>query len=207
MFTSKHNPAGGARAHFNNEAITAFLGRYQAGDPDALTGIITSTQERAKTLIRFLGSARYLPEGELLSNLNWKLLRAIPHFNCERGSAFSYISCLIENELRSSVSRERTNTSRYGEPDEKLASSLPAKSQGELAERIAAEDLAHRIHAGVKTTLSDERELSTQRWYVESFTDEAFAQRRHQCADAAMPVYGLSHARARELYDLTPNFL
>src|SRR5262249_42368408 len=46
-------------------------------------------------------------------------------------------------------------------------------------------------------------ELSTQRWHIESFTEDGFDAHRHQCANAAMTVYGLSHSRSRELYDLT----
>jgi hypothetical protein len=40
-------------------------------------------------------------------------------------------------------------------------------------------------------------------WYVNSFCEDGFQARRHECANAAMAVYGLSHARSRELYDLT----
>ena len=35
-----------------------------------------------------------------------------------------------------------------------------------------------------------------------SFCEDGFSQRRHQCANTAMTVYGLSHSRSRELYDL-----
>jgi hypothetical protein len=38
------------------------------------------------------------------------------------------------------------------------------RSEGELSERVAADDLAPRIRAGVKTTLTDKRQLSAQRW-------------------------------------------
>jgi hypothetical protein len=38
---------------------------------------------------------------------------------------------------------------------------------------------------------------------MESFTDDGFESRRHECANAAMAVYNLSHERSRELYDLT----
>ena len=54
-----------------------------------------------------------------------------------------------------------------------------------------------------RETLDDETELATQRWYVESFYDDRFASRRCACADAAMGVFQLAHARSRELHDLT----
>jgi hypothetical protein len=42
-----------------------------------------------------------------------------------------------------------------------------------------------------------------QRRYIESFTQDGFESRRHECANVAMAVYGLSPSRSRELYDLT----
>ena len=51
--------------------------------------------------------------------------------------------------------------------------------------------------------MTDPCEIGMQKWYVESFIDGAFELRRHQCADAAMQVYGASHYRSRESYYLT----
>jgi hypothetical protein len=205
MFTtSKHNPAGGAVAHFDNQEITALLGRYQAfGDPQALAGIITKAQERAKTLIRFYGTTRYLSEAELLSDVNWKLLPVADKFDASKGSAFTFLSRVIATSLCTSVSITRKNAGRYVELNEDLAGTLPAQNQDELAERAAVDDLTHRIRTGVKTTLTDKSELSTQRWYIDSFTEEGFAANRCQCSNAAMSVFNLTHSRSRELFDLT----
>jgi hypothetical protein len=46
-------------------------------------------------------------------------------------------------------------------------------------------------------------ERAAQKWYVESFIDSGFELRRHEVSDAAMTVYGLSHRRSRDLFDLT----
>jgi hypothetical protein len=92
--------------------------------------------------------------------------------------AFTYISNVISSTLCTSVSIARKSASRYSELDEQIASTLPASSQGELAERAAADDLTHRIKSQVKTTLTDESELSTQRWYIDSFTEEGFTANR-----------------------------
>jgi hypothetical protein len=70
-------------------------------------------------------------------------------------------------------------------------------------DRAAVDDISHRIKAGARTTLTDPVELSVQRWYMESFTADGFESPRHECANTAMGVYSLSHARSRELYDLT----
>jgi hypothetical protein len=45
--------------------------------------------------------------------------------------------------------------------------------------------------------------LCAQRWFIDTFTAEGFEAVRHQCANAAMAVYGLTHSRSRELYDLS----
>jgi hypothetical protein len=85
--------------------------------------------------------------------------------------------------------------------DKRIANKLV--TNGETESQHAIDDLAHRIRSSVKTTLTDSVEVAAQRWYVDSFLDGAFELRRHQCADAAMQVYGVSHDRSRELYDLT----
>jgi hypothetical protein len=51
--------------------------------------------------------------------------------------------------------------------------------------------------------LTEPLELGAQRWFVTSFTEDGFACRRHQSANASMVVFHLSHARSREPYDLT----
>ena len=200
MFTSKHHPDGGATSHFDNERITELTGRYQTlGDPEALSEVIVSTRKRALALIRFNRTARYQSEHELLSDVNFKFLRVVGRFDASKGSAFTFLSQVITTTLCTSVTTARKNAHRYTELDANLIGSLPAKS----ADHSVSDDLTHKIKAGVKTTLTDAYELGAQRWYIESFTDERFESRRHACANAAMKVFGLSHSRSRELYDLS----
>ena len=202
MFTtSKHNPAGGASPHFDNDRLEDCIARYQTeGDSASLGEIISLTQRRVETLIRLNGTAHFCAEAELLSDINFKLMKAIPRFNPGKGSAFTFVSH-VTNVFRTSVSRTRTAATRYVELDETVANNLT--TNGETHSRDVLDDLAHRIRSGVKTTVSDPVERDVQRWYVDSFIDGAFELLRHQCADAAMAVYRVSHARSRELYDLT----
>jgi hypothetical protein len=97
------------------------------------------------------------------------------------------------------VTTTRAAAARYTELSNSIAAALVSKSE----DRSAVDDIAHRIKAGAKTALTDQVELSAQRWYVESFTQDGFESRRHECANVAMGVHQLSHARSRELYDLT----
>jgi len=200
MFTSRHHPNGGAVHHFDNEQVTECIRRYQAlGDPEALAGFVAASQERAKILIRHNAASRYVPENELISDVTWKLLRAVPRFNPERGSAFCFVSCVTMNVLHSAVNAQRKRTDRYTELDESIVGKLSTNGN---THRETAEDLAHRIKSGVRTTLSDPHELDACRWYVDSFLAGAFELRRHECADACMVVHQLSHSRCRELHDL-----
>jgi hypothetical protein len=200
MFTSKHHPAGGATSHLDNARLEEIITRYQTqGDVESLGEIVKLTQTRAQTLIRFYKTTRYRPEDELLSDVNWKLMRAVDKFDPAKGSAFTFVSQVIWSTLSTSVMSAKRSAQKYAEFDSSLANRLPANAEN----LDGLHDLRHRIKASVKTTLTDESELSTQRWYVDSFTAEGFDARRHDCADAAMAVYGLSHSRSRELYDLT----
>jgi hypothetical protein len=202
MFTSKHNPSGGAIPHCNSGAIESLIAEYQSsGDVNTLASIVDLTQQRALTLIRFYKTTRYQREDELLSDVNVKLLKAVGSFNRERGHAFSFVSQVVMNTLRTSATNARKGSRQSVKFDKRIANKLI--TNGETESQHAIDDLAHRIRSHVKTTVTDPREVGMQRWYVDSFLDGAFELRRHQCADAAMAVYQVSHDRSRELYDLT----
>jgi hypothetical protein len=199
MLASKHNP-NGTSPHFDNVRLESLISAYQAGtNPATLAEIVTLTQDRVLTLIRFRKTARYSTEGELLSDVNFKLMRAIDKFDPAKGSAFTFVSQVVTNVLCTSVTNARKASAKYTGLDDDLINTLPAKSE----DRTVADDITHRIKARAKTMLTDPSELSTQRWYIESFTDDGFESRRHECANAAMAVHNVSHGRSRELYDLT----
>jgi hypothetical protein len=202
MFTSKHNPNGGATPHCDNGRIESLIAEYQTTrDVNTLASIVDLTQDRALTLIRFRKTTRYSTEGELLSDVNFKLIRAVDKFDRSKGTAFTFMSQVVMNTLCTSVTSARKRYRQSVKLDQRIANKLV--TNGETESQHAIDDLAHRIRSSVKTTLTDPSEVGMQRWYVDSFLDGAFELRRHQCADAAMQVYGVSHERSRELYDLT----
>jgi hypothetical protein len=194
MFTSN-----GCEPHFDNAALEQCIFRFQKGDAHALTQIVALSEQRARVLVRHYGTHHYKSESELLSDINYKLLRSVGRFDPSKGSAFTFISAVITSTLRTSVTSMRRHWARHCELGDELANTL----QAGVDDRTSADDLVHRIRSRCRTRLSEPRELETQRWYVTSFCDEGFAYRRHQCADAAIAVYQLSHGRSRELYDLT----
>jgi hypothetical protein len=200
MFTSTRNPHGAGTTHFDNTRLESLIGEYQAkGDAGSLGEIVKLTQTRALTLIRFHRTTRYVAEDELLSDVNYKLIRAFDKFDPAKGSAFTFISRVVTNVLCMSVTNARNTSDQYTELSSSLLAALVAKPE----DRSAVDDITHRIKASARTALTDPVELSAQRWYVESFTQDGFESRRHECAHATMGVHQLSHARSRELYDLT----
>jgi hypothetical protein len=201
MFASKHHPDGSSTHHLDNTRLESLLCDYRStGDPESLGTILSLAQERALTLIRFHKSSRFCSEAELMSDVNCKLIRAVPRFDPTKGSAFTFLSCVIQNSLHTSVATARRDSARYTELDENIAGSL--QTNGETHSREAIDDLSHHLKSQVKMTLSDPRELDAARWFVDSFLDGAFELPRHQCADACMVVHQLNHSRSRELYDL-----
>jgi hypothetical protein len=202
LLRSKHNPRGGASVHFDNARLEPLIVAYnRSGDPAALAEIVELIRERALTLIRFNGTTKYRTESELLSEIHYKLVRSLRRFDAEKGSAFTFLSHLITNTLRTAVSTARARAEHYVELDEGVCRCM--HTNGEKESREAIDGLHFRIRAGVKSTVSDLAEREAQRWYVASFLDGWFELRRFQCANSAMLVYGLSEARSRELYDLT----
>src|SRR5262249_17915076 len=133
MFTSKHNPLGTTQ-HLDNGHLEEAIGRYRArGDAGSLDEIIRLIEPRALTLIRFHKTDHYRPEDELLSDVNFKLMRSIGRFDPTKGSAFSFVSAVITSTLQTSVTNTRRNWVRYSELNNELANSLPAKTDDDSA--------------------------------------------------------------------------
>ena len=188
--------------HCDSNAIEASLQDYQStGSQGALSTFIGLARERARTMIRFNGTTRYLTEPELLAEVDFKLIRAASYFNPGKGSGFTFVSHVILNTLRSSVSRVRRDASRFIELDETVLGETVIDSGRRSREAI--EDFTSKLRQGVRSVLTNESELATQRWYIDSFCADGFESRRHSCANACIRAYGISHARSRELYDLT----
>jgi hypothetical protein len=63
--------------------LQALIAAYQTGNNPtaALAEIVTLTQKRAQTLIRFNGTTCYCAEAELLSDINFKLLHTVAKYN------------------------------------------------------------------------------------------------------------------------------
>jgi hypothetical protein len=189
MFTtSKHHPNGGAVSHCDNVQLEQAIVRFQGGDAGSLGEIVQLVEPRALTLIRFHKTTQYQSESELLSEINFKLIRSVGRFDVRRASGFAYVSRIIDSSLKTAVSNQRRHWSRNVELDIELTNSLPARSD----DWSVCDDLVFKVKSRVRTTLTDETELSACRWLINSFCQDGFASRRHACADACMGAYQLS---------------
>jgi len=194
----KHSSNGAI--HCDNRAIEKLMVSYiETRDSETLSQIVNLAQMRALTLIRFNKTTRYRSEDELLSDINFKLMRSVSKFDPARGSGFTFISHVVRNVLCTSVTNARKQSERRVEMHPSELEELAAN----YVDETHCDDIKHRIKLLVRTALTDERELETQRWFVESFCADGFESRRHACANAAIGVFGLTHERSREIFDLT----
>ena len=159
MFT-KHHPNGKGGEHLNNSQLEACVARLQKGDAKALDEIIILTQPRTETLIRFYRTGQYCSEAELVSDVNFKLMRSIRRFDPGKGAAFPFVSAVITSTLRTAVTNQRRSWSRCCELEGELANTLPARSDN----WEKADDLVFKVKSRARTTLTDETEISAQRW-------------------------------------------
>jgi hypothetical protein len=191
-----------ANGFFDSRAVEKLIGEYQRdGSRELLGTIVVRCQPIAISLIRRRCTFRHEEEDELLSIVNRKLLVSLPQFDQNRGSAFSFVSRLSLNMLSTTVTHRKKLANRYPSLDKTLLSTVMDESAA-LDAQVAIDDLVHEIR-GIKSTIELLAEREAQKWYVESFIDAGFELRRHECADACMKVFELSHRRSRQLYDLT----
>lgn len=101
-------------------------------------------------------TTRYRPEGELLSDIHFKLIRAVEKFDPEKGSAFTFVSQVIANVLFTSVSNARKDSQRYRKLRKPVLDRLITNGETESGQIIA--DLTDRLQRNIKTSLEDAKE-------------------------------------------------
>jgi DNA-directed RNA polymerase specialized sigma24 family protein len=187
---------------FDSESVERLIADYQkTGESETLGRVIEKCEPIVMSLVRSRATMAYEREDELLSCVSRKLLVSIGQYDRTRGSAFSFVFRLTRNMLATVVTHRKKQASRYPALDPVLMVSVPDERAGVESE-LAVKDLVTQIR-GIRSPATDLHEREAQKWYTESFIDCGFELRRHQCADSAMKVYGLSHRRSRQLYDLT----
>jgi hypothetical protein len=199
---SRHHPSGNGTMHCDSARLETLFSEYQQeASPAVLSEIISLSERRAQCLIRFNQTTRYRGEDELLSDVRFKLLRAIPHFDSARGSGFTFLSMLVMSVLRTNVTAARKAAARCVPLDETVTDHFPSCNPSQNGELL--EDIADKLQREAKSALCDEDERAMQRWYIQSFCAEGFEARRHVCANCAMRAFGSDHGKARAVFDLS----
>jgi hypothetical protein len=203
VYNGNGNGNGKPKKHFfDTEEVEALIRDYQSTEcPATLGRIISFCEPVALSLIRAKATMRHEDIDELMSIVNGKLLRSLPQYRPERGTAFAFVSKLTVNMLSTVVSHRKKMASRYPALERTFALNLPDADE-DFESTVALDDIVHSVRS-IRSPCADPAEREAQCWYVESFVDAGFEMRRCECADAAMKVYGLSHRRSRELYDFT----
>ena len=109
MLVTKHSPNGNGTEHLDNGRLEQAIARFQLqGEANALGEIIGLTEKRAMTMIRFHKTTRHVPEDELVSDVNFKLLKTVGTFDPARGTAFLEVYWLeCSDGIGSSCSSKR----------------------------------------------------------------------------------------------------
>ena len=172
------NPTAEPARFFDSEAVETLIGNYQRTESIEVLGeIIAACQPLSESLVRSRQSFRFIPETELFSNIDHKLLSAIPAYDSRRGTAFSFISRTVTNAVCTSITLQKKLVRRYQPLDEVLIASTP-DTKADFDSTLAVDDLKHQIRS-VKSPCTRQSEREAQKWYVESFIDAGFGMRRH----------------------------
>jgi hypothetical protein len=187
---------------FDSTRVETLIADYKlTGSRQILGQIVQECRPVALSLIRSKCTFAYECEDDLISAIDGKLCRSVGRYDPARGRAFSFITRLSINMLATNVTHQKKHASRYQAINDVIIETTPDDAAPHQT-AVALADLEHKIF-GIRSAVSAANERECQKWYVQSFIDAGFQLRRHECADAAMKVYDLSHRRSRQLYDLT----
>jgi Sigma-70 region 2 len=191
---------GGANGqhYFDSNYARQLIETYNlTGDQTALNDLLEHTEPLARSILEYRSTTRYEALDELMSRIRIKVWRSARLYDPGKGTAFSFIATIIKSISYSAVSDAWARSERFCELDQEH-NSYPYTTNS--TEAIA--EIEYRVRS-IKTPCIDPYELQAQRWFIESFIDCGFRIRRHEASDAVMQVFGLDHARSRQLFDLT----
>jgi hypothetical protein len=189
----------GTRYYFEPDYGEQLIATFNAtGDIAVLNELLKYAEPLIDSILTYRGTYRYEATDELTQKIRLKIWKSLRLYDSAKGTAFSFISKIIASTTASAIAETWTRNDRFVEINETVAGSMPAN----LASDETLQDIVHKVRK-LKTVCTDKAELRAQRWFVESFLSSGFSLRRHEAANCAMKVFDLSHARSRQLYDLT----
>jgi DNA-directed RNA polymerase specialized sigma24 family protein len=196
----RHRSDGGTQYYFDPLFAEKLINDYnRTSDSQALEDLLRHIEPLAKSILGYRNTVRHEALDELLSRIRVKVWRSLRLYDATRGSTFSFVAKIITSTAASTISENWKHAERFAPFEE-------AHEARTLFDPVGCNEALTEIEfkvRGLKTACTDPDELEAQKWLVESFLDSGFRLRRWESANAMMQVYGLTHARSRQLFDIT----
>jgi RNA polymerase sigma-70 factor (ECF subfamily) len=185
------------------------LGQAQAGDAEALDGLLRRYEDRLRRVIRVRLDAqvrRSLDSADLVQETFMAALSGIPTLQAQdRGAIMAWLTRIAENELidarrRATAARRdrRRDVPLDGAPDPEAHATAPD-------DEAAAREQKDRVDAAVARLTESHREVIVRRTYLGASWEEVARQLGCPSADAARQLHRRATvALARQLADGAP---
>jgi hypothetical protein len=190
---------GTGRHYFDAAYAQSLIERFnQTGDVETLNKFLIHCEPLIRSVCQYRATDRHEELEEIVSKIRIKLWRSVRLFDRTKGTSFSFVAKVISSTSASIVSECWRRSERFVNSTDDVIYSVSAQASS----REVIDDLEFRIRS-IKTTCRDPSEIEAARWLVTSFVSCNFSLRRHEVSDATRLVFGLSHARSRQLHDET----
>jgi hypothetical protein len=189
----------GTHHYFDADYAQSLIEQFnRTGETETLNKFLVHCEPLICSIAEYRATTKHEELDEIVSKIRLKLWRSVRLFDRTKGTSFSFVAKVISSTSASIVGECWQRSERFINTTDSVTFSVPAR-EGNCH---VIDDLEHKIRQ-IKTTCRDPFELEAQKWLVLSFIDAGFRLRRHEMADSAMIAFGLSHARSRQLHDLT----
>jgi len=197
---TRHHPKGidPDQMFFQETEVHDLILSYQRdGDPETWQAIVMGCLPLIDSLIRKHSFQLYEDQDALRNECVIKLFKAIPHYNPERGRAFSCLTVAITRFLFSYVAMVRTRAKRYSLVPEEVLAEYESAGPGRTE---LPEELKTKIQT-IRPRFKDKEERSALKFLINYFLLEGFSQPRKLVLDTLGRQFNLSLEKAGTLYD------
>ena len=197
---TRHHPKGidPDQMFFQETEVHDLILSYQRdGDPETWQAIVMGCLPLIDSLIRKHSFQLYEDQDALRNECVIKLFKAIPHYNPERGRAFSCLTVAITRFLFSYVAMVRIRTRRLCLVEDEILEQYESNGQ---ARAELPEELKAKIQA-IRTRFKSQPERGALKLLINYFLLEGFSQPRKLVLETLRRQLNLSLEKAETLYD------